>query len=174
MKFQAIKGVRDILPPESELWNRVEQTAREVFGTYGFGEVRLPIFEETLLFARSIGSETDIVGKEMYTFADHGDRRTEGIQYGLYGMRPKFDSPSNCNIYLELLGEFFERISKLFSTGEMPQTRDNERAPRTAGSSGSSPTIDSGALPSEPAEAAVKWDRDRHPREVDPLPDCPG
>src|SRR6266851_1803913 len=70
MKFQAIKGVRDILPPESALWNRVEQTACEVFGTFGFAEIRLPIFELTELFARSVGTETDIVGKEMYTFQD--------------------------------------------------------------------------------------------------------
>ena len=70
-KFQAIKGVRDILPPESALWNRVEQTAREVFGTFGFAEIRLPIFEQTELFARSVGQETDIVSKEMYTFEDH-------------------------------------------------------------------------------------------------------
>jgi histidyl-tRNA synthetase len=70
MKFQAIKGVRDILPPESALWNRVEQTAREVFGTFGFAEIRLPIFELTELFARSVGQEKDIVSKEMYTFED--------------------------------------------------------------------------------------------------------
>ena len=69
-KFQAIKGVRDILPPESALWNQVEQTAREVFGTFGFAEIRLPIFEPTELFARSVGGDTDIVGKEMYTFED--------------------------------------------------------------------------------------------------------
>jgi histidyl-tRNA synthetase len=66
MKFQAIKGVRDILPPESALWNRVEQAAREVFGTFGFAEIRLPILEQRELFDRSIGSETDIVSKEMY------------------------------------------------------------------------------------------------------------
>ena len=71
MKFQAIKGVRDILPPESALWNRVEQTAREVFGTFGFSEIRVPIFEQTELFARSVGQETDIVSKEMYSFMDH-------------------------------------------------------------------------------------------------------
>ena len=71
IKFQAIKGVRDILPPESALWNRVEQAAREVFGTYSYGEIRLPIFEPTELFARSIGAETDVVSKEMYTFEDH-------------------------------------------------------------------------------------------------------
>jgi len=71
VKFQAIKGVRDILPPESALWNRVEQAAREVFHTYGYGEIRLPILEETELFARSIGAETDIVGKEMwFTFQE--------------------------------------------------------------------------------------------------------
>ncbi len=73
MKFQAIKGVRDILPPESALWNRVEQTAREIFGTFGFSEIRLPIFEQTELFARSVGQETDIVSKEMYSFQDRDD-----------------------------------------------------------------------------------------------------
>ncbi len=74
MKFQAIKGVRDILPPESALWTRVEQTAREVFGTFGFAEIRLPIFEPTELFARSVGQETDIVSKEMYTFSALSER----------------------------------------------------------------------------------------------------
>ncbi len=67
-KFQAIKGTRDLLPPETELWNHVEQTAREVFGTFGFGEIRLPIFEDQRLFERSVGSETDIVTKELYAF----------------------------------------------------------------------------------------------------------
>src|SRR5258705_427814 len=71
-KFQAIKGTRDLLPPETELWNRVEQTARKVFGTFGFGEIRPPIFEPTELFARAVGGETDIVSKEMYSFEDHG------------------------------------------------------------------------------------------------------
>jgi histidyl-tRNA synthetase len=73
MKFQAIKGVRDILPPESALWNRVEQAAREVFGTFGFAEIRLPVFELTELFARSVGQETDIVSKEMYSFQDRDE-----------------------------------------------------------------------------------------------------
>ncbi len=70
-KFQAIRGTRDLLPPETALWNRVEQTAHEVFATYGYGEIRLPIFEETELFARAIGADTDVVSKEMYTFEDH-------------------------------------------------------------------------------------------------------
>jgi histidyl-tRNA synthetase len=67
-KFQAIRGTRDLLPPETALWNRVEQTAHEVFGTFGFGEIRVPIFEPTELFARSIGLDTDVVAKEMYSF----------------------------------------------------------------------------------------------------------
>ncbi len=69
-KFQAIRGTRDLLPPETALWNHVEWTAHEVFGTFGFGEIRPPIFEPTELFARSIGLETDVVSKEMYTFRD--------------------------------------------------------------------------------------------------------
>jgi histidyl-tRNA synthetase len=69
-KFQPIKGTRDLLPPETELWNRVETTARQVFGKFGFGEIRPPIFEPTELFARAVGAETDIVSKEMYSFSD--------------------------------------------------------------------------------------------------------
>ncbi len=67
-QFRAIKGTRDILPPDSALWNHVEQTAREVFESYNFRDIRLPIFEETDLFARAVGSDTDIVNKEMFTF----------------------------------------------------------------------------------------------------------
>jgi histidyl-tRNA synthetase len=72
-QFRAIKGVRDILPPESALWNWFEQTAREVMEAYAFREIRLPIFEQTDLFARSVGADTDIVSKEMYTFVDRDD-----------------------------------------------------------------------------------------------------
>ena len=69
-KFQAIRGTRDLLPPETVLWNRVEQIAHEVFATFGFSEIRLPIFEPTELFARAVGSDTDIVSKEMFSFTD--------------------------------------------------------------------------------------------------------
>jgi histidyl-tRNA synthetase len=68
--FRAIKGTRDILPPDSKLWNWFEQSAREVFETYAFADIRTPVFEETPLFARSIGTETDVVSKEMFTFQD--------------------------------------------------------------------------------------------------------
>lgn len=68
--IRAIKGTRDILPPVSSLWNRVEAVTRDVFRTYNYEEIRTPIFEETALFARGVGAETDIVTKEMYTFED--------------------------------------------------------------------------------------------------------
>jgi histidyl-tRNA synthetase len=71
-KFQAIRGTRDLLPPETALWNHVEQTAREVFGTFGFGEIRSPIFEETELFGSAIGAETDIISKEMFSWQEGG------------------------------------------------------------------------------------------------------
>jgi histidyl-tRNA synthetase len=66
--LQAVRGTRDLLPPETELWNHIETTARGVFERYSFGEIRTPIFEETQLFSRGVGEETDIVSKEMYTF----------------------------------------------------------------------------------------------------------
>ncbi|HKV03736.1 MAG TPA: histidine--tRNA ligase [Candidatus Acidoferrales bacterium] len=72
-QFRAIKGTRDILPPDSALWNWFEQTARDVLESYNFREIRPPIFEETELFARSVGVDTDIVGKEMYSFDDRDD-----------------------------------------------------------------------------------------------------
>src|SRR5690348_11142836 len=74
-RFRAIKGVRDILPPATDLWNWFEKTARGVMEAYNFHEIRLPIFEETELFARSIGGETDVVSKEMYTWTDPFDQR---------------------------------------------------------------------------------------------------
>jgi len=75
--FQAIRGMNDILPGESAQWQRLEATVREVLAAYGYGEIRLPLVEKTELFTRSIGEVTDIVEKEMYTFADrNGDSLT--------------------------------------------------------------------------------------------------
>ncbi len=68
--IRAIKGTRDLLPPDTAVWNRVERIAREVFRVYNYHEIRTPILEETQLFARGVGTETDIVSKEMYTFDD--------------------------------------------------------------------------------------------------------
>jgi histidyl-tRNA synthetase len=91
-QFRAIRGTRDILPPESSLWNWFEQTAREVFESYNFREIRLPIFEQTELFARSIGAETDVVLKEMYTFRE----------------RIHADDPHTTLLFLEALAEYSE------------------------------------------------------------------
>jgi histidyl-tRNA synthetase len=75
--LKAIRGMRDILPPETARWQWVESVAREVFDLYGYKEIRLPLLERTELFARSIGADTDIVAKEMYTFLDRkGDSLT--------------------------------------------------------------------------------------------------
>jgi histidyl-tRNA synthetase len=68
--IRAIKGTRDLLPPDTAVWNRVERIAHEVFQVYNYHEIRTPILEETQLFARGVGQETDIVSKEMYTFDD--------------------------------------------------------------------------------------------------------
>jgi histidyl-tRNA synthetase len=70
----SVKGTRDLLPPETRVWNRVEAAAREVFALYGFDEIRTPVLESTELFVRSVGESTDIVHKEMYTFTDRGGR----------------------------------------------------------------------------------------------------
>ncbi len=72
--IQRPRGTRDLLPPESRLWQAVEQTARAVFGAFGADEVRTPAFEPTELFVRSVGETTDIVHKEMYTFEDRKGR----------------------------------------------------------------------------------------------------
>ncbi|MCD6308852.1 MAG: histidine--tRNA ligase [Candidatus Latescibacteria bacterium] len=73
-KISAVRGAIDILPGEIGVWQRVETVVRDVMTVYGYNEIRTPLFEETALFARSIGEDTDIVGKEMYTFADKGGR----------------------------------------------------------------------------------------------------
>jgi len=68
--IQSVKGTRDLLPAEMPLWQRVEEEARKVFEAYSFHEIRTPVLEQTALFARSVGTDTDIVTKEMYTFED--------------------------------------------------------------------------------------------------------
>ena len=127
-QFQAIKGTRDLLPPETALWNRVEQTAHEVFATFGFGEIRLPIFEPTELFARSIGADTDVVGKEMYTFADQPESRADSDS-GLLGtrhsplatsvsLRPEATA-SVCRAYIEHNMQQLPQPVKLYYMGPM-------------------------------------------------------
>ena len=71
--IKAITGTKDILPSEMSKWYLLETAVRDIFSNYNYKEIRTPVFEETLLFARSIGEETDIVGKEMYTFVDRSE-----------------------------------------------------------------------------------------------------
>jgi len=142
-KFQAIRGTRDLLPPDTALWNRVEQTASKVFGTFGFGEIRVPILEELELFARSIGLDTDIVNKEMFTVTDddamdlaikaiprekwtaaQGDAKlTEEIAYsiaraGEMGLRPEATA-SVCRAYIEHNMQQLPQPVKLYYYGPM-------------------------------------------------------
>ena len=85
--IKAIRGTRDLLPPDTALWNFVEKTVREVFAGYNFHEIRTPIFEATELFARGVGEETDIVSKEMFTWEDRGRAQSEKNQ--LLTLRPE-------------------------------------------------------------------------------------
>jgi histidyl-tRNA synthetase len=109
-KFQAIKGVRDLLPAETPLWNHVEKTAHAVFGTFGFSEIRLPIFEPTELFARSIGLDTDVVSKEMYTFEDRDE--------SMISLRPEATA-SVCRAYIEHNMQQLPQSVKLYYMGPM-------------------------------------------------------
>jgi histidyl-tRNA synthetase len=86
--IKAVRGTRDLLPPDTDLWNYVESVAREVFRLYNFREIRTPIFEETRLFARAVGEETDIVSKEMYTWEDRGRAASESTPQSLT-LRPE-------------------------------------------------------------------------------------
>src|SRR5882672_1849226 len=78
--IKAVRGTRDLLPPETEAWNLVEAAARDIFRVYNFKEIRTPVFENTQLFARGVGEETDIVAKEMFTWEDRARAQSEKNQ----------------------------------------------------------------------------------------------
>src|ERR1700689_2000758 len=116
--LKAVRGTRDLLPPETALWNRVEATARAVFTRYNFGEIRTPVFEDTALFARSVGEETDIVSKEMYTWEDRARAQSEKPQS--LTLRPE-NTAGVVRAYIEhKLGETGQ-LQKLYYIG--PQFR---------------------------------------------------
>ena len=122
-KFQAIRGTRDLLPPETELWNRVEQTAHEVFSTFGYGEIRPPIFEQTDLFARAVGGDTDIVSKEMYSFSDERSEPPElatrhSPPATSISLRPEATA-SVCRAYIEHHIQQLPQPVKLYYMGPM-------------------------------------------------------
>jgi histidyl-tRNA synthetase len=108
--IKAIRGTRDILPPASAVWNEVERIAREVFRVYNYQEIRTPIFEETALFARGVGQDTDIVGKEMYTWQDR-----DGTSISL---RPEATA-SVMRAYLEHRLDQIPGVKKLYYIGPM-------------------------------------------------------
>jgi histidyl-tRNA synthetase len=108
--IKAVKGTRDLLPPGIAVWNHVETVSREVFRTYNYQEIRTPIFEETTLFSRGVGEETDIVTKEMYTFADR-----DGSSLTL---RPE-NTASVIRAYIEHRLDQIPGLQKLFYIGPM-------------------------------------------------------
>jgi len=116
--LKAVRGTRDLLPPETALWNRIEETARRVFARYNFGEIRTPVFEDTALFARGVGEETDIVSKEMYTWEDRARAVSEKSQS--LTLRPE-NTAGVVRAYIERkLGETGQ-LQKLYYIG--PQFR---------------------------------------------------
>ena len=115
--IKAVRGTRDLLPPETALWNHVESIVRDVFRAYNFHEIRTPIFEETQLFARAVGEETDVVSKEMYTWEDRGRAASEKGQS--LTLRPE-NTAGVVRAYIE--HKLWERgLNKLFYIG--PQFR---------------------------------------------------
>jgi histidyl-tRNA synthetase len=110
MKFQSIRGVNDILPGEIEAVQRLEQAARAVFESFGFSEIRIPIFEVTELFARGIGTTTDIVEKEMYTFEDRDGKKIT--------LRPEGTAPV-VRAYIEHQMHLKAPVAKLYYLGPM-------------------------------------------------------
>lgn len=110
MKYKAPRGTRDILPDEAAKWQHIEARYQEFCALYGFGEIRTPIFEQTELFARSVGEDSDIVSKEMYSFKDRSGRDLT--------LRPELTA-SVARAYLEHnLGEKQQPI-KLYYSGPM-------------------------------------------------------
>ena len=108
------------MPPDSALWNWFEQTARDVFESYNFRDIRLPIFEETELFARSIGAETDVVNKEMFTFSSGHDSDSieDSAADRTYSLRPEATA-SVARAYIENGMQTLPGNVKLYYTGPM-------------------------------------------------------
>jgi histidyl-tRNA synthetase len=115
--IKAVRGTRDLLPPETALWNFVEAAVRDVFRAYNFQEIRTPIFESTELFARGVGEDTDVVAKEMYTWEDRG--RAESDRGQSLTLRPE-NTAGVVRAYIE--HKMWDRgLSKLYYIG--PQFR---------------------------------------------------
>jgi histidyl-tRNA synthetase len=116
--LKAVRGTRDLLPPDTALWNHIEQVARQVFARYNFGEIRTPILEDTQLFARGVGEETDIVSKEMFTWEDRARAQSEKAQ--MLTLRPE-NTAGVVRAYIEHQLGSTGRLQKLYYIG--PQFR---------------------------------------------------
>lgn len=108
--IQLIRGFKDILPGETELWQYIERTAIELFEDFGYREIRIPIMEKTQLFARSIGEDTDIVEKEMYTFPDR--------KKDMLTLRPEATA-SICRSYIQHKMYAQDPVRKFYTIGPM-------------------------------------------------------
>src|SRR5579864_5606688 len=120
-QFRAIKGTRDILPPDSARWNWFEHTAREVFESYNFSEIRTPILEEALLFARSVGEESDIVGKEMYVFSG----KLESLRRAISESIGRLDNSSRVYTFVQFLAVLRRNLNEGLDTGQIPKNLSN-------------------------------------------------
>ena len=110
MKYQSVKGTKDILPQETLGWQRIEAISRDVFRLFGYSEIRTPIIEDTALFTKSVGEDTDIVKKEMFSFTDRGERNIS--------LRPEGTAPI-VRAYLENNLDKTEPFQKLYYIGPM-------------------------------------------------------
>ena len=110
MDIKRLKGTQDILPAETGLWQSVERVSRALFSSYGYREIRTPIIEQTCLFTRSVGTETDIVKKQMYSFSDRGNRDIT--------LRPEETAPV-VRAYIENRLDNTEGFVKLYYMGPM-------------------------------------------------------
>lgn len=110
MKYTAVKGMHDVMPPESGAWAGLEATMRSVFARYGFVEIRTPIVEKTALFVRSVGQTSDLVEKEMYSFVDQGEEALT--------LRPE-GTASVVRAYVEHAVHQKDPVAKLFYAGPM-------------------------------------------------------
>ena len=126
--IRSVKGTRDLLPPDTNLWQQVEAEAHRIFAAYHYGEIRTPLLEQTGLFSRSVGADTDIVMKEMYTFEDHDVPDLAVLRSEIRTHTPSISSPVDSQMYLFRLGNFIQRFREAMERGLVPRTPDNERA----------------------------------------------
>ena len=115
------------MPPDTGLWQRVEAEAHRIFAAYHYGEIRTPILEETALFARGVGAETDIVTKEMYTFEDHERPDLAELRTLILSRQPSIDNDTSFTLYEQQVETFQNRLREAFKRGQVPKTPENER-----------------------------------------------